>query len=43
MLAQDLNYLKANDATELLNEFDCEGKMLRSLQQSLKLRLTSNP
>ena len=43
MLAQDLSYLETNDTTELLTEFDCEGKMLRSLQQSLKARLTSNP
>lgn len=42
-LAQDLEYLKVDATVELLHDFDSEGKMLRSLQQSLKARLAPSP
>ena len=43
MLARDLDYLQPKDTPELPVDFDCEGKMLRSLQQSLKARLIATP
>jgi len=42
ILAKDLDYVKSNDINDLIGKLDCEGKMLRSLQQSLKVRLSSS-
>jgi four helix bundle protein len=42
-LAENLNYCAQADAAAILDQCDEEGKMLRGLQKSLRVKLSSSP